>query len=123
MVRELARAYVGVDPVYTPIPVRPVVHYTMGGIDTSIDAATRINRLYAAGECACVSINGANRLGSNSLTEILIFGEHAALPAAQHARAHPPHQGALSEPTIADPFSPGRSLLERSKQSETPTTP
>src|SRR3546814_13462280 len=101
MVRELARAYVGVDPVYTPIPVRPVVHYTMGGIDTSIDAATRINGLYAAGECACVSINGANRLGSNSLTEILVFGEHAGLQAAQHARANTPHAEALWEPANA----------------------
>jgi fumarate reductase flavoprotein subunit len=83
MVRELARAYVGIDPVHQPIPVRPVVHYTMGGIDTDIDTATSIGGLFAAGECACVSINGANRLGSNSLTEILVFGARAGLCAAQ----------------------------------------
>jgi len=85
-VRELARAYVGVDPVRDLIPVRPVVHYTMGGIDTDIDAATSLQGLYAAGECACVSINGANRLGSNSLTELLVFGARAGRNAAQTAR-------------------------------------
>jgi Succinate dehydrogenase/fumarate reductase, flavoprotein subunit len=72
MVRELAQAYVGVDPVHAPIPVRPVVHYTMGGIHTDIDTATPLPGLFAAGECACVSINGANRLGSNSLAEIVV---------------------------------------------------
>jgi fumarate reductase flavoprotein subunit len=87
MVRELASSYVGVDPVHEPIPVRPVVHYTMGGIDTDIDAATGLDGLFAAGECACVSINGANRLGSNSLTELLVFGARAGRGAAAQARA------------------------------------
>jgi fumarate reductase flavoprotein subunit len=82
MVRELSRSYIGVDPVHEPIPVRPVVHYTMGGIDTDIDAATCVEGLFAAGECACVSINGANRLGSNSLTELLVFGARAGQGAA-----------------------------------------
>jgi fumarate reductase flavoprotein subunit len=86
MVRELANSYIGVDPVHEPIPVRPVVHYTMGGIDTDIDAATRVEGLYAAGECACVSINGANRLGSNSLTELLVFGARAGRGAAKLAK-------------------------------------
>jgi len=85
MVRELSRSYVGVDPVHEPIPVRPVVHYTMGGIDTDIDAATCVDGLFAAGECACVSINGANRLGSNSLTELLVFGARAGQAAAELA--------------------------------------
>ncbi|MDH5432520.1 MAG: fumarate reductase (quinol) flavoprotein subunit, partial [Gammaproteobacteria bacterium] len=85
MVRELAINYMGVDPVHEPIPVRPVVHYTMGGIDTDIEAATRLKGLYAAGECACVSINGANRLGSNSLTELLVFGSKAGANAAEFA--------------------------------------
>src|SRR5918999_270672 len=76
-VRELARNYVGIDPVHEPIPVRPVVHYMMGGIDTDIVGRTRLPGLYAAGEAACVSINGANRLGSNSLTEIVVFGAAA----------------------------------------------
>ena len=64
----------GVDPVTQPIPIRPVVHYMMGGVDTNIDGATDLPGLYAAGEVACVSLNGANRLGSNSLTECLVFG-------------------------------------------------
>ena len=86
LVRELARSYVGADPVHELIPVRPVVHYMMGGIDTDIDASTRVAGLYAAGECACVSINGANRLGSNSLTELLVFGNRAGRHAAEYAR-------------------------------------
>ncbi|MCP4275723.1 MAG: fumarate reductase (quinol) flavoprotein subunit [Gammaproteobacteria bacterium] len=86
MVRELAISYMSVDPVDEPIPVRPVIHYTMGGIDTDINAATPLAGLYAAGECACVSINGANRLGSNSLTELLVFGRRAGKNAAQFVK-------------------------------------
>lgn len=89
MVRELAVRYVGLDPVHDPIPVRPVVHYMMGGIDTDVHGATSLPGLYAAGECACVSVNGANRLGSNSLTEILVFGVRAGVAAADHARQVP----------------------------------
>jgi fumarate reductase flavoprotein subunit len=89
MVRELAHTYAGVDPVHAPIPVRPVVHYTMGGIHTDNHTATLLPGLYAAGECACVSINGANRLGSNSLTELLVFGARAGRNAAAFARANP----------------------------------
>ena len=87
-VRELTKNYVGIDPVYEPIPVRPVVHYMMGGIDTNIDCSTNLPGLFAAGECACVSINGANRLGSNSLTEILVFGARAGNAAAVFANEH-----------------------------------
>lgn len=87
MVRDLAKSYVGVDPVHAPIPVRPVIHYTMGGIDTNIDAGTSLEGLFAAGECACVSINGANRLGSNSLTELLVFGAVAGRQAAELAQS------------------------------------
>lgn len=88
-VRELARNYAGIDPVYELIPVLPVVHYMMGGIDTNKDGATSLPGLFAAGECACVSINGANRLGSNSLTEILVFGACAGKAAAKYATEHP----------------------------------
>ncbi len=87
MVRELARDYAGVDPVHEPIPVRPVVHYMMGGIHTDVAAATPLAGLFAAGECACVSINGANRLGSNSLAEILVFGARAGESAAAYAES------------------------------------
>src|SRR3989441_5831892 len=93
-VRELAKNYAGIDPVHEPIPVRPVVHYCMGGIDTNIHAATVVSGLFAAGECACVSMNGANRLGSNSLTELLVFGKRAARSAAQFAMDH---QGLTTE--------------------------
>lgn len=88
-VRELATKYVGIDPVYDPIPVRPVLHYFMGGIDTDNNGATLLPGLFAAGEAACVSINGANRLGSNSLPELLVFGGRAGLAAAQFAGDHP----------------------------------
>ncbi|MEE2708049.1 MAG: fumarate reductase (quinol) flavoprotein subunit [Gemmatimonadota bacterium] len=88
-VRELVTKYVGIDPVYAPIPVRPVVHYMMGGIDTDINGATLLPGLFAAGETACVSINGANRLGSNSLTELLVFGARVGKEAAQFAMEHP----------------------------------
>ncbi len=84
-VRELTRNYVGLDPVRDPIPVRPVVHYMMGGVHTDIDGVTPIPGLYAAGEAACVSLNGANRLGSNSLTECLVFGARAGKVAADNA--------------------------------------
>ncbi len=90
MIRDLATSYVGADPVHELVPVRPVVHYMMGGIHTDIDAATPLPGLYAAGECACVSINGANRLGSNSLTELLVFGGRAGRHAARLARAASP---------------------------------
>jgi len=84
-VRELARNFVGIDPVHEPIPVRPVVHYMMGGIDTDLAGRTRLPGLYAAGEAACVSMNGANRLGSNSLSECLVFGARSGRQAAEDA--------------------------------------
>ncbi|MGH2621399.1 MAG: fumarate reductase (quinol) flavoprotein subunit [Anaerolineales bacterium] len=89
LVRELATRYAGIDPVKDLIPVRPVVHYMMGGVDTDLHAATPVPGLYAAGEVACVSINGANRLGSNSLTELLVFGAQAGRLAAKFAEDHP----------------------------------
>ncbi len=84
-VRELCLKYQNIDPVKDLIPVRPVVHYMMGGVHTDIDGATPLAGLYAAGEVACVSINGANRLGSNSLPELLVFGARAGRAAAEYA--------------------------------------
>jgi fumarate reductase flavoprotein subunit len=84
-VRELCFKYQGLDPVNELIPVRPVVHYMMGGVHTDINGATPLHGLFAAGEVACVSINGANRLGSNSLTECLVFGARAGKAAAAYA--------------------------------------
>jgi fumarate reductase flavoprotein subunit len=90
-VRELCHKYQNIDPVHELVPVRPVVHYMMGGIHTDIHGATGVPGLYAAGEVACVSINGANRLGSNSLPECLVFGARAGVAAAAYcADAAPP---------------------------------
>ena len=84
-VRELCLKYENLDPVRELIPVRPVIHYMMGGVHTDIHGATSLSGLYAAGEVACVNINGANRLGSNSLTELLVFGARAGESAARFA--------------------------------------
>jgi fumarate reductase flavoprotein subunit len=84
-VRELCMKYENIDPVKEMIPVRPVVHYMMGGVSTDMQGATPLTGLYAAGEVACVSINGANRLGSNSLAECLVFGARAGRAAAEFA--------------------------------------
>ena len=89
-VRELCLKYEKLDPVKELIPVRPVIHYMMGGVHTDINAATPLKGLYAAGEVACVSINGANRLGSNSLTECLVFGARAGRAAAEFASVQRP---------------------------------
>jgi fumarate reductase flavoprotein subunit len=88
-VRELCLSYENIDPVRELIPVRPVVHYMMGGVHTDIDGSTGLPGLYAAGEVACVSINGANRLGSNSLPELLVFGARAGRAAAEFAAGVP----------------------------------
>jgi fumarate reductase flavoprotein subunit len=95
MVRELCLKYERIDPVKDLIPVRPVVHYMMGGVHTDINGATPIEGLFAAGETACVTINGANRLGSNSLPECLVFGARAGRAAAEYASSaqRPPPVG------------------------------
>jgi fumarate reductase flavoprotein subunit len=89
MVRELCLKYENIDPVREPIPVRPVQHYMMGGIHTDIHGATPLKGLYAAGEAACVSINGSNRLGSNSLSELLVFGARAGKSAVEYVANGP----------------------------------
>jgi fumarate reductase flavoprotein subunit len=83
--RELGLEFVGIDIVHDPIPVRPVMHYMMGGVDADISGATVVPGLYAAGECANVGLNGGNRLGSNSLSECLVFGAAAGRAAAHYA--------------------------------------
>jgi fumarate reductase flavoprotein subunit len=89
MVRELCMQYERIDPVKELIPVRPVVHYMMGGVHTDVNGATPIEGLFAAGETACVTINGANRLGSNSLPECLVFGARTGKAAAEYAASAP----------------------------------
>ncbi len=90
-IREIAIKFKGIDPIEEPLPVRPVCHYTMGGIRTDVKAQTQIKGLWAAGEAACVSINGANRLGANSTSECLVFGAQAGASAAQYAMTQPSH--------------------------------
>jgi len=94
-VRELCLKYQNIDPVKELIPVRPVVHYMMGGVSTNIHGATPLAGLYAAGEVACVSINGANRLGSNSLPELLVFGARAGRAAAEFASTQEESNGII----------------------------
>ncbi|HVD42410.1 MAG TPA: FAD-binding protein [Gaiellaceae bacterium] len=83
--RELAMTFAGVDPIYEPIPVRPGAHYHMGGVDTDVWGTTSVEGLYAAGECACVSVHGANRLGGNALMETITYGKRAGAHAADWA--------------------------------------
>ena len=93
LITEAAQTFAGVDAVTQPIPVCPAVHYTMGGVYTDVRCATPLAGLYAAGECASVGIHGANRLGSNSLVEIVVFGRVAGESAAEFAAAPAPARG------------------------------
>jgi succinate dehydrogenase / fumarate reductase flavoprotein subunit len=86
--RELSMVFAGVDPIYEPIPVRPGAHYHMGGVDTDVWGQTSLEGLYAAGECACVSVHGANRLGGNALMETITYGKRAGGHAADWALSH-----------------------------------
>jgi succinate dehydrogenase / fumarate reductase flavoprotein subunit len=86
--RELSMVFVGVDPINEPIPVRPGAHYHMGGIDTDVWGKTELEGLYAAGECACVSVHGANRLGGNALMETITYGKRSGRHAAEWALAN-----------------------------------
>jgi succinate dehydrogenase / fumarate reductase flavoprotein subunit len=82
-IRQIAMDFAGVDPILKPIPIQPAQHYSMGGIPTNVDGETPLPGLYATGECACVSVHGANRLGGNSLLETLVFGVRAGRKSAQ----------------------------------------
>jgi succinate dehydrogenase flavoprotein subunit len=86
--RELAMTFAGVDPIHEPIPVRPGAHYHMGGVDTDLEGKTELDGLYAAGECACVSVHGANRLGGNALMETITYGKRSGAAAADWALTH-----------------------------------
>ncbi len=110
---DFCRVYLGVDPVTQMMPIQPTAHYTMGGIPTNkygevvIDSQnTVLPGLYAAGECACVSVHGANRLGTNSLLDLVVFGKHAGMKAAEYAKH------ADFEPLPADPEAEARAQFE-----------
>ena len=112
-IREIAIKFRGIDPADKPLPVRPVCHYVMGGIDTNIDGATSMKGLWAAGEAACVSINGANRLGANSTAECLVWGkitgeEAAKYIAGRQAPVPPPELAEIEEKRVFDEIFHGR---------------
>lgn len=110
---DFCRTYLGVDPVTQPMPIQPTAHYTMGGIPTNMFGQVVMNEkntvmpgLYAAGECACVSIHGANRLGTNSLLDLVVFGKHAGINAGEYVK------GASFQPLSDDPAGFARDQLD-----------
>ncbi len=119
-ITEFARTYLGVDPVHEPVPVMPTAHYAMGGIPTNIkaevlaDNETVIKGLYAAGECACVSVHGSNRLGTNSLLDINVFGKRAGKYAVEYAKS------AEFAPLPEDPAREVREMVERLRAADGP---
>ena len=114
-ITEFARTYLGVDPVHEPVPVMPTAHYAMGGIPTNIKAEvlsdndTVVKGLYAAGECACVSVHGSNRLGTNSLLDINVFGKRAGRYSVEYANS------AKFVPLPEDPAKEVREMIERAR--------
>jgi len=110
-IRDLAMRFAGVDPIETPIPVKPGAHYSMGGIKTDTNGATSIDGLYAAGECACVSVHGANRLGGNSLLETIVFGRRAGR--AVTAYCHEATIGSFSDSFLRDTAMTVADILAR----------
>jgi succinate dehydrogenase / fumarate reductase, flavoprotein subunit len=111
--RELAMTFAGVDPIYDPIPVRPGAHYHMGGVDTDVWGLTDVEGLYAAGECACVSVHGANRLGGNALMETITYGKRAGRHAAEWALANTTVE--VPPSTEADAERELKGLLDRAQ--------
>jgi len=112
--RELAMTYAGVDPIYAPVPVRPGAHYHMGGVETDEWGRTELEGLYAAGETACVSVHGANRLGGNSLMETITFGRRSGHHAAEWALSQSAN-GAASDSQLAAAERDLQTLLGRSQ--------
>ena len=102
LITEVAKTFAGIDPVTQPIPVRPAVHYTMGGVACDRFTQTSLPGLFAAGECSSVGIHGANRLGSNSLAEIVVFGKVAGEQAARYAREAAPANHAAIQAKARD---------------------
>ena len=110
--RELSMTFAGVDPIYEPIPVRPGAHYHMGGVDTDVWGLTSLEGLYAAGEVACVSVHGANRLGGNALMETITYGKRVGRHAAEWALANT--TVTVPESVEADAERELKTLLDRS---------
>ncbi len=115
-IRRIALDFAGMDPILKPIPVQPAQHYSMGGIPTGLDGETLFHGLFAAGECACVSVHGANRLGGNSLLETLVFGARAGRKAAQVAKTT---KGGNAETVFQNRLKEVRSALQRMQGQQT----
>ena len=111
--RELSMVFAGVDPIYDPIPVRPGAHYHMGGVDTDVYGRTSLDCLYAAGEVACVSVHGANRLGGNALMETITFGRRAGADASD--LAYRTDEPVIPEAALRDAEGELRELLDRTE--------
>lgn len=118
-VRELAQDLANADMVHEPIPVRPGMHYEMGGVKTDIHGAAPIDGLFAAGECACVSVHGSNRLGGNSLLETVVFGRRAGHAAAEYAREQSSPAG-ISEAVVQRDVESIQAMLSRPENGERP---
>jgi succinate dehydrogenase / fumarate reductase flavoprotein subunit len=116
-IRELSMAFAGVDPIEAPIPIRPGAHYHMGGVHVdSWGAAPHMQGLFAAGECACVSVHGANRLGGNSLLEAVVFGARTGAAAARYATETFNGRAFEASPHAASGYERKlRTLLERER--------
>lgn len=121
-IRELALKFAGVDMIYEPVPIQPGQHYSMGGIDTDKDAKTIIKGLYAAGEAACVSVHGANRLGGNSLLECVVFGKIAGENAAKYIKEEKP-DNSDAEKAINEELEDAKKWIEGLRNANGPNDP
>jgi succinate dehydrogenase / fumarate reductase flavoprotein subunit len=117
-IHEMALDYLGIDMIKEPVPVRPGMHYQMGGIKTNVEGATAMPGLYAAGEVACVSVHGGNRLGANSLLDTIVFGRRSGKASAAYAKANPPPAG--GEPLLRSEQARLQELLARPYTGDTP---
>ena len=116
-IRQISIDFAGIDPIRDRIPIQPAQHYSMGGIDTNLDGETSLPGLYSAGECACVSVHGANRLGGNSLLEAIVFGARAGKKASQDngKEKRPPNQSVFQE-NLKTMHSKLEGLFERARE-------
>ena len=120
-IREIAIHFSGVDPIEEPIPIRPTVHYTMGGIDVDVNCATRMSGLFSAGEASCVSVHGANRLGGNSLLEAVVFGIRSGSTIAEFLADYQGPDRESEEALLSDEMSTFMALFADDSEEDVPT--
>jgi succinate dehydrogenase / fumarate reductase flavoprotein subunit len=117
-INEVSIDFLGIDLAEAPVPVRPGMHYQMGGVKTNVDGATIVPGLYAAGECACVSVHGGNRLGANSLLDTIVFGRRSGKAAAMYAREKPSKQ--IPESRVSQDEAHLNEIMARADNGDTP---